>query len=1105
MPDSIKYPQFGGIIKSDTFSDFPNQPADGTFAVALDTNNLYEWDEGTQTWLLIASPIIGITGWLLDGNTVGSEKWLGTIDNFRLPIRTNNSEIWSFETNSSIKRNGVLYSLAASSGSNSNTSWGYNTGLALAAGGIGTQNTLIGAYVGNLLSNGVSNILIGGEGGLGTTGQSLISGIENTIVGNGAFLFGTGSRNTVFGYSTATALTTGQWNVIVGHRVGRSTFTTGGITTGSNNVAIGTELTSYSIKAGSNNTIVGTSSTGLLTDSSYVDAFGHYSALRSTATTSAAITNSSYYGVATIAQQSNEVVLGGQFRTNFYLGMGKFTGQNTYFVDIHLQPHSPASGAGYNIGDFADKTDGNGVNWYNAVSQSTGTGTSGDIIYQYAPTVQSTGIVQNDLVSGIVFKGSTGQLQFSTIGLLLNPYGTSAGNTGEIRFSELAANGSNYVGFKASDLISSSLTWTLPAIDSTGTQALVSNGSGVLSWASISTTPGGANTNVQYNDGGVFGGDSNFTWNKANQSFNVGDLLTGTAFFQVFPLGASISQTVLTGQNEGAKFFLSGTATAVPNDPNYVMLNGADRLFQVGLGGSTSGPTAGYIFLRIDPNFRVYLMGDTEFSNNGTFLKVDDDAGLSSFFTNNVEAVQIGSAFTSFYPWSASAGGTNGVRFYELTANGSNNIGWSGPDARTSNTDLQLILPPNDPTSGQVMVFGAPSSNRSIGSWATVATGSVTSIDIIGNDGILSSGGPITTSGSITLDLGNITPTSVAATGTVTGSNLSGTNTGDQTITLTGDVTGTGTGSFAATLATVNSNIGSFGSATQVGTFTVNGKGLITAAANTTITPAASSITGGAALTKTDDTNVTLTLGGSPTTSLLAATSLTLGWTGLLSGNRGGTGVNNGSSTITLGGNLVTSGAFATTLTSTAATNVTLPTTGTLATLAGTETFTNKTIGVTQLNGSAYTMAVNNTNATANYTEVACKAPGAQTYTGSIAWTASAAPSGSTDFTYYWDQKNKHVTLKIWLKYASAGTAATQVSIDLPSDCPAPYLPTGFGGSNEKISSGIGWIDSTVSGNPPASRTWLKTKSGGGAYELNVIAGSSNANNAHVSITYFAA
>lgn len=41
----------------------------------------------------------------------------------------------------------------------------------------------------------------------------------------------------------------------------------------------------------------------------------------------------------------------------------------------------------------------------------------------------------------------------------------------------------------------------------------------------------------------------------------------------------------------------------------------------------------------------------------------------------------------------------------------------------------------------------------------------------------------------------------IASDGTITGTNLSGTNTGNQTITLTGDVTGSGTGSFAATIA----------------------------------------------------------------------------------------------------------------------------------------------------------------------------------------------------------------------------------------------------------------------------------------------------------------
>ena len=60
---------------------------------------------------------------------------------------------------------------------------------------------------------------------------------------------------------------------------------------------------------------------------------------------------------------------------------------------------------------------------------------------------------------------------------------------------------------------------------------------------------------------------------------------------------------------------------------------------------------------------------------------------------------------------------------------------------------------------------------------------------------------------------------------------------------LTGDGTASGPGSVALTLATVNSNVGSFGTATQVGSFTVNGKGLITAASNTAIQIAESQVT----------------------------------------------------------------------------------------------------------------------------------------------------------------------------------------------------------------------------------------------------------------------
>jgi hypothetical protein len=54
---------------------------------------------------------------------------------------------------------------------------------------------------------------------------------------------------------------------------------------------------------------------------------------------------------------------------------------------------------------------------------------------------------------------------------------------------------------------------------------------------------------------------------------------------------------------------------------------------------------------------------------------------------------------------------------------------------------------------------------------------------------------------------------------------------------LTGDVTaGPGSGSVAATLATVNTNVGTFGDGTHVARITVNGKGLITAASSVAIT-----------------------------------------------------------------------------------------------------------------------------------------------------------------------------------------------------------------------------------------------------------------------------
>ena len=71
------------------------------------------------------------------------------------------------------------------------------------------------------------------------------------------------------------------------------------------------------------------------------------------------------------------------------------------------------------------------------------------------------------------------------------------------------------------------------------------------------------------------------------------------------------------------------------------------------------------------------------------------------------------------------------------------------------------------------------------------------------------------------------------------------------------------------------------------GTYVVSATSPLSLNSTTGLISCSTCITGSsAALTKVDDTNVTLTLGGSPTIALLAATSLTLGWTGTLAAAR---------------------------------------------------------------------------------------------------------------------------------------------------------------------------------------------------------------------------
>jgi len=138
-----------------------------------------------------------------------------------------------------------------------------------------------------------------------------------------------------------------------------------------------------------------------------------------------------------------------------------------------------------------------------------------------------------------------------------------------------------------------------------------------------------------------------------------------------------------------------------------------------------------------------------------------------------------------------------------------------------------------------------------------------------------------------------------------------------------------------------------------------SGTGTFTAGAGLTITGTEFNVIGTADRITVNPNSVDIASSYVGQTSITTLGTIGTGvWQGTVVGpTYGGTGVNNGSKTITLGGSFTHTGAHTLGVTTTANTSVTLPTTGTLATLAGTETFTNKTLTSPVVTGGS----INNT------------------------------------------------------------------------------------------------------------------------------------------------
>ena len=195
---------------------------------------------------------------------------------------------------------------------------------------------------------------------------------------------------------------------------------------------------------------------------------------------------------------------------------------------------------------------------------------------------------------------------------------------------------------------------------------------------------------------------------------------------------------------------------------------------------------------------------------------------------------------TTWEPIISSVSGNINVTATNVT--GTIAIANGGTGQTTASAALTALLPPQGSASGQYLT-----SNGTTASWTSLPS-FTDSIAIVNANGVSGSVTTISSTAAITLTLGNITPTSVSATGQITGANLSGTNTGDetpatikaklgvtaltgnntgdQTITLSGDVAGSGTGLIDVTLA--NTGV-------VPGTYTkiiVDAKGRVTAGAS---------------------------------------------------------------------------------------------------------------------------------------------------------------------------------------------------------------------------------------------------------------------------------
>ena len=134
-------------------------------------------------------------------------------------------------------------------------------------------------------------------------------------------------------------------------------------------------------------------------------------------------------------------------------------------------------------------TAGSGVTITNGAGSITisAAGLGGDVVGPASAT--DNAFARFDTSSGKLIKNSVATLDntgSATFTGSLNVNGTAA-SAADLKLYEDTDNGTNYVGIKAPASVAANTTWILPNADGTNGQALVTNGTGDLSWTTITS------------------------------------------------------------------------------------------------------------------------------------------------------------------------------------------------------------------------------------------------------------------------------------------------------------------------------------------------------------------------------------------------------------------------------------------------------------------------------------------------------------------------------------------------------------------------------------------------------------------------------------------